>query len=133
MKYSTSLAFSAFLPFLALLLGFFVFIFYSPEVNHLPGFYQHFICCSVELSHKPGFFFYLWRVELKVTCCSLEVFQEPGLFCIFTLWLSPLAFLFISPIAVKLTSFLDFLSVLSAVAWNYDTCEVVFFYLFLDG
>ena len=55
----------AFLPSLALLLGFFVFIFYSAEVNQLPGFYQHFICCSVELSDVPGFFFfYFWRVEV---------------------------------------------------------------------
>ena len=80
------MAFSAFLPSLTLLLGFFVFIFYSAEVNELPGFYQHFICCSVELSHVPGFFFfYFWRVKVKVTCRSLEVFHEPGLFYVFTL------------------------------------------------
>ena len=80
------LAFSSFLPSLALLLGFFVFIFYSAEVNELPGFYQQFICCSVELSHVPGIFFiYLWRVEVKVTCCSLEVFLERGFFCVFTI------------------------------------------------
>ena len=54
-----SLAFSVFLPSLALLLGFFVFIFYSAEFNQLPGFYQHFICCSVELPHVPGFFYIL--------------------------------------------------------------------------
>ena len=59
-KSSTSLAFSAFLPSLGLLLGFFVFIFYSAEVNQLPGFYMHFIICSVELSHVTGFFFLLF-------------------------------------------------------------------------
>ena len=122
--------FLPFLPTLALLLGFFVFIFYNPEVNQLHGFYQHFICCRVELSHVPGIFFYLWRVEVKVTCCSLEVFHEHGLFCVFTLWLTSLRFLFLSPIAVKLTSCLDFISVLSALAWNYDTCEV--FCLFIS-
>ena len=51
-----SLDFSAFLSSLALLLGFFVFIFYSAEVNEVPGFYQHFIYCSVESSEVPGFF-----------------------------------------------------------------------------
>ena len=125
------MAFSAFLPSLVLLLGFFVFIFYSAEVNELPGFSQHFICCRVELSHVPDFFFfYFRRVEVKLTCCTLDVFHKPGLFCVFTLWLSCLAFLFLSPIPVKLTSFLDFMSVLSAVAWNYDTCEVFFFIYF---
>ena len=85
-KSSMSVAFSAFLPSVALLLGFFVFIFYSAEVNQLPGFYQHFICCSVELSHVPVFFiFYFWTVEVKIPCCSLEIFHECGLFCIFTL------------------------------------------------
>ena len=56
-KSFTSVAFFAFLLSLALLLGFFVFIFYRAEVNQLPGFYQHFICYSVELSHVPSFFF----------------------------------------------------------------------------
>ena len=85
-KSFTSVAFSAFLPSLALLLGFFFFIFYSAEVNQLPGFYQHFICCTVELSHVPGFFFFnSCRVEVKVICCSPELFDEPGLFCVFTL------------------------------------------------
>ena len=67
-----SLALSAFLPSLALLLGFFVFIFYSAEVNQLPGFYQHFICCSVELSHVPGFFLhsiFLFSLPGKLPLC----------------------------------------------------------------
>ena len=71
----------------------------------------------------------MWRVEFKVTCCSLEVFLERGLFCVFTLWLSCLAFLFLFPIALKLTSFLDFISILSAIAWNYPTCQAFLFYL----
>ena len=104
-------------------------MFYSAKVNQLPGFYEHFFCCSMELSHVPGFFFYFWRVEFKVTCCSLEVFLERGLFCVFTLWLSCLAFLFLFPIALKLTSFLDFISILSAIAWNYPTCQAFLFYL----
>ena len=84
-KSSTIVVFSAFLSCLAVLLDFFVFIFYSAEVNQLPGFYQHFICYSVELSHMPSFvFFYLWRVQVNVTCCSLEVFHEPSVFCVFT-------------------------------------------------
>ena len=61
-----SLDFSAFLSSLARLPGFFVFIFYSAEVNEvpgltrnqLPGFYQYFICCSVELPLVPGFVFF---------------------------------------------------------------------------
>ena len=72
-------------------------------------------------------FFYFWRVEFKVTCSSREVFHEPGLLCVFTLWLSCLAFLFLSPIALKLTSCLDFISILSAIAWNYPTCQAFFF------
>ena len=84
-KSSTSLVFSAFLPCLILLFGFFVFSFYSAEVNPRPGFYEHIICCSVELSPVPGFFFYSWNVEVKLTCCSMEIFNEPGLFCVFNL------------------------------------------------
>ena len=52
-----SQAFSVFLSSLAFLLGFFVFIFYSTEVNQLPGYYKHFICCSVELIEVPHFRF----------------------------------------------------------------------------
>ena len=78
-------------------------------------------------------FFYLWRVEVKVTCCSLEVFHERGLFCVFTLWLSCLAFLFLSPIALKLTTFLDFISILSSIAWNYPTWQVFFYFYFISG
>ena len=87
-KSSTSLACSAFLPSLALLVGFFVFIFYYAQVNQLPGFYQHFICSSVELSHMAGCFFVFFdflRVEVQVTCSGLELFDECGLFCVFTL------------------------------------------------
>ena len=73
-------------------------------------------------------FFYFWRVKFKVTCCSLEVFHEPSLFCVFTLWLTCLAFLFLSSIALKLISFLDFISILSAIAWDYPTCRAFFFY-----
>ena len=116
----------------ALLLGFFIFIFYRAEVNQLPGFYQRFICCSVELCHGPGFFYYyyFWRVEFKVACCSLEVLHEPGLFCVFTLWVSCLAFLFLSPIALKLMSFLDFINILSALARNYPTWHGFFLFFF---
>ena len=46
----------------------------------------------------------------------------------YRIWLSCLAFLFLSSIALKLTSFLDFISILSAVAWNYPTCQAFFFY-----
>ena len=128
---------SAFLSSLALLLVSFVFILYSAEVNQLPGFYEHFICCSMELSHVPGFFYYyFWRVEVKLNYCSLEVHHEPGLFCIFTLsgslaWL----FFFLSSIALKLTSLLDFISILSAVAWNYPQWQVFFFFflIFISG
>ena len=80
------MAFSAFLFSLALLLVSFVFIFYSAEVNQLPGFYQHFICCNVELSQVSRFFYdyydYFWRVEVKLTGFILEVFYEPGRFSI---------------------------------------------------
>ena len=116
---------------MALLPVSFVFIFYSAEVNQLPGCYQHFICCSMELSHVPGFYYYyFWRVEVKLNYCSLEVFPEPGLFWVFTLS-GPLAWLFsfLSSIALKLTSFPDFISILSAVAWNYPTCQA-FLYFF---
>ena len=82
-----SVAFSASLSSLALLLVSFVLIFYSAEVRQLPGFYQLFICCSVELSHVPGFFYYYYfsRVEVKLTGFILEVFYEPGLFSVFIL------------------------------------------------
>ena len=76
----------------------------------------------------PAFFFNFWRVEVKVTCCTLEVFHELGFFCAFTLWFSCLAFLFLSSIALKLTSFLDFISIFSAVAWNYPTCQAFFYF-----
>ena len=62
-----SLDFSAFLSSLALLLGFFVFIFYSAEVNEVPGFYQHFICCSAESSQVPGFFLIIISGGLKLS------------------------------------------------------------------
>ena len=75
-----------------------------------------------------AFFFYFWRVEVKVTYCSLEVFHEPCRLCLFTRWLSCVTFWFLSPIALKLTSFLDFMSILSAIAWNYPTCHAFFFY-----
>ena len=71
-----SYAFSVLLFFVAVLLGFFIFIFYSAEVNLLPGFYKHFICCSVEFFHVPGFFyilsFYLPWLENCPCPCSLE-------------------------------------------------------------
>ena len=71
----------------------------------------------------------MWRVEVKVTCCRLEVFHEPSLFCVFTLWLL-LGFLVLSSITLKLISFLDFISILSALAWNYPTWQVVFLFFF---
>ena len=86
----------------------------------------------MELSHVPGFYYYyFWRVEVKLNYCSLEVFPEPGLFWVFTLS-GPLAWLFsfLSSIALKLTSFPDFISILSAVAWNYPTCQAFFYYYF---
>ena len=76
------------------------------------------------------FFNFFWRVEFKVTCCSLEVFHEPCLFCVFTLWLSCFAFLFLSPLVLKLISFLDLISILSALAWNYPTWESFFLIIF---
>ena len=129
---STCLAFSAFLPSLALSLGFFVFISYSAEANQLPRFYQPFYLLWRGIIPRGSFFFlnYFWRVEVKVTCCTLEVFHELGFFCAFTLWFSCLAFLFLFSTALKLTSFQDFISILSALAWNYPLCQA-FFFLFL--
>ena len=125
-----------FLPSLALSLSLFDFILYSAEVNQLHGFYQHFVCSSMELSHVPGFFFYyyyFWRVEVKLTCCSLEVFHEAGQFCIFILSGSLTCFfLFLSSTALKLTSFLNFISILFTVPWSYPTCQT-FFFLTISG
>ena len=121
-----------FLPSLALSLSLFDFILYSAEVNQLHGFYQHFVCSNMELSHVPSFFFYyyyFWRVEVKLTCCSLEVFHEAGQFCIFILSGSLTCFfLFLSSTALKLTSFLNFISILFTVRWSYPTCQAFFFF-----
>ena len=65
-KSSTSVALFPFLPSLALLLGYFIFIFYSAEVNQLTGFYMHFISCSVELSHVAGFFLKIFSGGLNL-------------------------------------------------------------------
>ena len=91
---------------------------------------MHFISCSVELSHVAGFFFYyFWRVEVKVTCYTLEVFHKPGFLSVFTIsgflaWL----FCFLSSMALNLTSFLDFISIFSAVAWNCPTCQHIYYF-----
>ena len=59
-----------FLSSVALLLGFFVFILYSAEVNLFPGFLKRFICCIMEFFHVPGFFLhslYLHSLAGKLT------------------------------------------------------------------
>ena len=109
------------------------FLFLSSIVLKLTSFLDFICTLSAVAWNYPMwqvfFFYYFWRVEVKVTCYTLEVFLEPGFFCTFTFWFSCLAFLFLSSIALKLTSFLDFISILSAVAWNYPTCQVFFLFL----
>ena len=127
------MAFSASLSCLALLLVSFVFIFDSAEVKQLPGFYQHFICCRLEVSHTPGFLLLLlfmegWSEVNRFYSGSL--LRAWVLERFYPLWLSCLSLLILSSIALKLSSFLGVISILSAVGWNYPTCQAFFYYYY---
>ena len=121
-----------FLRFYHLWLSCLAFLFLSSIALKLTSFLDFISIFSAVAWNYPTcqHIYYFWRVEFKVTCCSLEVFHEPGLVCVFTLWLSCLAFLFLSPLVLKLISFLDFISILSAPAWNYPTWESFFLIIF---
>ena len=80
---------------------------------------------SAEVALLHDFFF--WRVEVKLTCCSPDIFHDYFAFSVFLCSVALLVvFLFLYSIAVTLTSFLDFRSISSAVAWNSAMCQTFF-------